>query len=170
MLDSNSHTYQQELTLNNNSKDCLIPATPQLIKKNTQWQRDLQVEKQKVREKIINGFDNDNSNESSTADEPNSIVVRTDSLMDISDHNIENNQSDNIRSIVITTVPTATHQQVKDEFTLNEDQSRAFHIITSHLDGNSFLKQSKINPLLHLDLEQLQFMFMRSDQKSCSNR
>ena len=148
ILDSNVFNNHQTLVLNNDLKSYLIPPTRQLIKQNTQWQLDLQLEKQNVRETIMNGTEVDESNESSAVNTSNVTIVRSDSLMDINNYNIENEMG-NIQSIVITTAPAITRQQVIQKFTLNKDQRQAFIIIACHLDASRFLKQGKINQFSH---------------------
>ena len=142
ILDSNVLHDQQTVSLNNDSKYYLISATHELLKENTQWQHNLQQEKQKIRDTIMNGSDMDEFNERSISNIPNVTVARSDSLMDISGYDSENQRVD-IQSVIKTAAPIISRQKVMDEFTLNEDQCRAFLIITSHLDGDSFLKQGK---------------------------
>ncbi len=142
ILDSNVLHDQQTVSLNNDPQYYLISATRESLKENTQWQHDLQQEKQKIRDTIMNGSDMDEFNESSISNIPNVTVARSDSLMDISGYNSEN-QIVNIQSVIKIAAPIISRQKVMDEFTLNEDQCRAFLIITSHLDGDSFLKQGK---------------------------
>jgi hypothetical protein len=86
----------------------------------------------------MNGLEIDEPNESYIANDSTIIVVWSDSLMDINNSDV-GKQMDNIQSVVKTLAPIIPCQEVIEEFTLNEDQRLAFHTITCHLDGDSFL-------------------------------
>ncbi len=86
------------------------------------------------------------SGEDLLANNLSTTVVRSDSLMDISNNYVEN-PMDRIQSVVKSVLPAISRQQVIEEFTLNEDQHRAFLIITCHLDGDSFLKQGTMESI-----------------------
>lgn len=69
-------------------------------------------------------------------------VVRSDSLMNFDNHGFAN-QTNEIQIILETTTSAISCKEIINEFTLNDEQTRAFMIISSHLDGKSFLKKSK---------------------------
>ncbi|CAF4178953.1 unnamed protein product, partial [Adineta steineri] len=132
------HGDQLTLYGNNNHKDHLILSTPQMLKQNKKWQLDLQTERQKVREITIHGSEINDFNENSSVDKTVMTVIRSDSLMDV--NSCSENQDSNIESVTTIVAPVIAREQIIKDFTLNEDQTRAFLIITSHLDQDSFLK------------------------------
>ncbi|CAF1332330.1 unnamed protein product [Didymodactylos carnosus] len=139
LTDSNGFNNNQNTASSNDTTHYLIPSTYELIKQNKQWQHDLQREKQNVRESILNSLEIDESRRNPNANSADT-VVRSISLMDIGNFDIQI-EVDHIQSVVKTVVPSISPEAVIEEFTLNENQARAFTIITSHLDGHSFLKR-----------------------------
>jgi hypothetical protein len=68
-----------------------------------------------------------------TADDSLDVHVTKDS-----DNNNSNRGNDgSILPVVSVTTNVPTQKSIADEFTLNREQSAAFMIITSHLDGDS---------------------------------
>jgi hypothetical protein len=77
-----------------------------------------------------------------TADDSLDVHVTKDAMVTvmnpISDNNNSNRRNDgSILSVVSVTTNVPTQKSIADEFTLNREQSAAFMIITSHLDGDS---------------------------------
>ena len=85
-LGSDVFNDQQAPVLNNDSSSYLIPSTPQLVKQNKKWQLDLRREKQTARETLMNGFEMDESHEGFVQSDLTVEAIRSDSLMDISNH------------------------------------------------------------------------------------
>jgi hypothetical protein len=112
-----------------------VAATQNLVHLNKKWQEQLKTERERARRTLITGnYD--------TADDSSDVHVAKDAMVTmmnpISDNNNSNRENDgSILPVVSLTTNVPTQKSIVDEFTLNREQSAAFMIITSHLDGDS---------------------------------
>ncbi|CAF0938042.1 unnamed protein product [Rotaria sordida] len=109
-------------------------ATPHLVQLNAKWQKQLKIEKERVRRSLIIGnYDKDD-------DTLDLFAIRDAVVTVVNPNNYSTNNFENYGSIlpvlkVIHNFPTQA--SIINEFTLNREQRAAFMIITSHLDGDN---------------------------------
>lgn len=101
----------------------LIPATDEIRELSESWQHSLKMQKEKLRKEILYGVDGRNED------------------CNIKYTEIENTTKlQNITEVGIGMVDIDTQEYIISKFNLENDQRRAFIIITDHLENKSFLK------------------------------
>ncbi|CAF1100332.1 unnamed protein product [Rotaria sordida] len=136
---NHTNTYYQsslDISIDRTNRQ-LIPflcATPHLVQLNAKWQKQLKIEKERVRRSLIIGnYDKDD-------DTLDLFAIRDAVVTVVNPNNYSTNNFENYGSIlpvlkVIHNFPTQA--SIINEFTLNREQRAAFMIITSHLDGDN---------------------------------
>ena len=101
----------------------LVPASHSLHQKNIEWQLLLKLEKEKRRKSILYGTSDENQN-------------CNNSYQPL----VNNKTTDNtLPEVAIRSIDVTTQELIIANYSLNEEQKRAFIIITDHLDEKSFL-------------------------------
>jgi hypothetical protein len=114
-----------------------VAATKNLVHLNKKWQEQLKTERERARRTLITGnYD--------TADDSLDVHAAKDAMVTVMNPISDNNNNRNQRNdgsilpvVSVTTNVPPTQKSIADEFTLNREQSAAYMIITSHLDGDS---------------------------------
>ena len=101
---------------------------------NAKWQAVIKADVLRKRQEDIIG----NTLLYSDVSQSSILNITTDSMSEISTR-----ISDRIQAITSMTTPMPTGHQVCEEFTLNDEQARAFHIVCRHADGESHLRKGK---------------------------
>jgi len=104
------------------------------MQQNAEWQAAIKADVLRKRQQDIMG-DNMIDTDISLSSIPNTTTFN------MSD--IAMNISTQIQPITTMTIPMPTRREVCDEFTLNDEQARAFYIVCRHADGESHLRQGK---------------------------
>ena len=109
------------------------------MQKNAEWQAAIKADVLRKRQQdIMEDYMVD-------SDVSQSLISNTTTL-NISDISV--NISTQIQPITMMTMPMPTRREVCDEFTLNDEQARAFYIVCRHADGESHLRQGETR-ILH---------------------
>ena len=101
---------------------------------NAKWQAVIKADVLRKRQEDIIG----NTLLYSDVSESSILNITTDSMSEISTR-----ISDRIQAITTMTTPIPTRHHVCEEFTLNDEQARAFYIVCRHADGESHLRKGK---------------------------
>ncbi|CAF4457918.1 unnamed protein product, partial [Didymodactylos carnosus] len=110
-------------------------ATSSHIRLNKIWKKQLDKAKQKAREKMLNGEEREHEDQNLAE----AIHVNRNAV-DLDDESDVQSLTEQVTSI--TAISFRKHQeQISKQFTLNEAQTRAFMIITDHINGDNHLKK-----------------------------
>jgi ATP-dependent exoDNAse (exonuclease V) alpha subunit len=125
---------KEEIIRNTKNENCtgrkkfdiksLIPATHDIYEKNIKWQLSLKMEKEKLRKAIL--YDSDEKNDCTNVSHAS--------------FSTNNNNEDTLLEVVVQSIDVTTQELIITKYNLNEEQRRAFIIITDHLDQKSFLR------------------------------
>ena len=115
------------------------PATNVDIILNSRWQNSIKHAKYTARERILNGLEDGSLGDDDTSTNVEDVTLMS-SEMQVMDTGA-NNEKEHIRDVVRKAQSLYSSMDISQEFMLNDEQNRAYTIITDHLDGKSHLRE-----------------------------
>ncbi|CAF1497963.1 unnamed protein product [Adineta ricciae] len=111
-----------------------VSSTFDLVRLNTKWQEQLEIERERVRRNLITGKHYKTDDESNNDDMEDTVVTLINSTS--SNIHISHNYNSILPVASVISITYYNQKTIAVQYTLNREQIAAFMIITSHLDGD----------------------------------